>query len=298
MKLWWYSAANIIYALGSLGYLAINIVNLIDRNTVEYPVTYIVLVILAIIFVIDALLYTADWFEQRATKKRLELISCIFNIIGSILYLIGATVFKNQKTSTNNFTNVTDIPAFVFNIAGMLAFLAESILDFFTPRVSKQSSKCSVEYFAHILNLLGNLTYLTANIIQPIISFIANYTTDILNRINDFIYIIIRPIQIGGDVIYTIDGILYMIVWIKANEQMRRVGVAWIERGSISIDQMIKKKRPHLTTSEQLPEIIVKNIRFPSKPSPLETIAKRIPEPIMEDVEPSTEHPPDVETII
>jgi hypothetical protein len=297
MKLWWYSAANIIYALGSLGYLTINIVNLIDRNTVEYPATYIVLVILAIIFVIDALIYTADWFEQRATKKRLELTGCIFNIVGSILYLIGATVFKNQKTSRNNFTNVNDIPAFVFNIAGMLAFLGESILNFFTPRVSKKSSKCSVEYFAHILNLLGNLTYLIANIIQPIISFIDNYTTDLLNRLNDFIYIIICPIEIGGDIIYTIDAILYMIVWIKANEQMRRVGVAWMERGSTTINQIIKKNRPNMTTSEQLPETTVKVIQFPLKTSPLEAIAKRIPEPIIEDIEPSTEHPHDVETI-
>src|SRR2546430_13604727 len=107
MKLWWYSAANILYALGSLGYLAINIVNLIDRNTVELTFTYIILIILAIIFVIDALLYTTDWFEQRIIKKRRELIGCILNIIGSILYLIGATVFKNNQTSTNDFSNLT-----------------------------------------------------------------------------------------------------------------------------------------------------------------------------------------------
>jgi predicted membrane channel-forming protein YqfA (hemolysin III family) len=125
MKLWWYSAANILYALGSIGYLVINIVNLIDLNTVESLVTYIILVLLAIVFVIDALLHTADCFQRR------EFIACLLNIIGSILYLIGATVFKNQKTSSNDFSNLSDIPAYVFNIVGMLAFLAESILTLF-----------------------------------------------------------------------------------------------------------------------------------------------------------------------
>ena len=122
MKLWWYSAANILYVFGSIGYLAINIVNLIDRDTVQLPVTYIILIILAIIFVIDALLYLADWIEQRTTKTRLELSGCILNVVGSILYLIGATVFKNNQSSTNDFTNLSDIPSFVFNIVGMLAF--------------------------------------------------------------------------------------------------------------------------------------------------------------------------------
>ena len=65
-------------------------------QTIESLATYIILIILAIIFVIDALLYTADWYEQRTTKKRRELIACIFNIIGSVLYLIGATVFSKS----------------------------------------------------------------------------------------------------------------------------------------------------------------------------------------------------------
>jgi hypothetical protein len=272
MKLWWYSAGNILYALGSLGYLAINLANLINRQTVESQATYIVLIILAIVFIIDALLYTADWYEQRAIKERRELIGCILNIIGSVLYLIGATVFVNQQSSTNNFNNTTNIPAFVFNIAGMLAYLGESILDFFAPRVSKTTSKCSVEFFAHLLNLLGNISYLCAHIIQPIVSTIASFTTDSLNTIMNFIFIIIRPIQIGGDVIYTIDAVLYIIVWIKANEQMRKVGVAWLEKGNTTFNQIMKKKKA-ATTIENLPVV--------------EDISKQTPEPI----------PPDVETI-
>ena len=284
MKLWWYSVANILYALGSLGYLTINIVNLIDRQTIESLVTYIILVILAIVFIIDALLYTADWIEQRTTKTWRELIACLLNIIGSILYLIGATVFRNEKTSTSNLTNIGNIPAFVFNILGMLAYLAESILAFFTPRVSKKRSKCSVEFFAQILNLLGNVTYLCAHIIQPIISFLASFTTDALNRITDLVFLIIRPIQIGGDVIYTIDAILYFIVWIQANEQMRKVGAAWLERGNTALNKIVKKNKVNV------PVTTVEN-------APIETVSQQISEPIIEDRQIPSEPPLEVETI-
>ncbi|CAF1000102.1 unnamed protein product [Rotaria sordida] len=297
MKLWWYSAGNIIYALGSLGYLVINIVNLINRNTVESPVTYIILIILASIFVIDALLYTIDWFEQRTIKKRRELIACILNIIGSILYLIGATVFKNQKTSTNESINLNDIPTFIFNIVGMLAFLGESILNFFAPPVSKQTSKCSIEFFAHLLNFIGNLTYLIAHIVQPIISFIASFTTESFNKITDLIYIIIRPIQIGGDFIYIIDAILYIIVWIKANENLRKIGTIWIERTNIKINEITKKNKPNITTLEQLPEPIIDNNQFELKNQILETNTKKITKSVIEEVEPSIENSLEVETI-
>lgn len=261
MKLWWYSAANILYALGSLGYLVINIANLIDRSTVESPVTYSILVVLAGLFVVDALLYTADWIEQRATKKRRELFACLLNVAGSVLYLIGATVFKNKKMSPSDFANVSDVPAFVFNIVGMLAFLGESVLSFFTPRITKKPSKCSVEFFAHLLNLLGNVTYLAAHVVQPIVSLLANATTQLLNKLTDVVFVIIRPIQIGGDVIYLVDAVLYIIVWLKANEQMRRVGIAWIERGHATVIEIAVKTKSKPTTTQQLPNVIRRTTR-------------------------------------
>jgi len=216
------------------------------------------------------------------------------NVIGSILYLIGATVFKTAKTSTNDLSNINNIPAFVFNIVGMLSFLGESILCFFMPRVSKISSKCSVEFFAHLLNLLGNLTYLAANIIQPILSLIASFTTEFLNKITDVIFIIIRPIEIGGDIIYVIDAVLYIIVWIKANEQMRKVGIAWIEQGHATINEIAKKQKLNVTTSKQLSEVIVTNTQFISK----NQLVKIMPKQIRDPIEPSSENPPDVETIM
>ncbi len=216
------------------------------------------------------------------------------NVIGSILYLIGAAVFKTNKTSTNDLSNINNIPAFVFNIVGMLAFLAESILCFFMPRVSKISSKCSVEFFAHLFNLLGNITYLAANIIQPILSLIASFTTEFLNKITDMIFIIIRPIETGGDIIYVIDAVLYIIVWIKANEQMRKVGIAWIEQGHATINEIAKKQKWNVTTSKQLPEVIVTNRQFISK----NQLVKIMPKQIRDPIEPSSENLLDVETIM
>ena len=90
---------------------------------------------------------------------------------------------------------------------------------------------------------LAIFSYLSAHIVQPVVSSIVSLTTNSLNTIMDFIFIIIRPIQIGGDVIYTIDAILYIIVWIKANEQMRKVGVAWLEKGNTTFNQIMKKKK-------------------------------------------------------
>jgi hypothetical protein len=66
MKLWWYSAANILYALSSLGYLAINIVNLIDRNTIDSSVTYIILIILAV------LLFLMLYFTQQIGSNNVQ----------------------------------------------------------------------------------------------------------------------------------------------------------------------------------------------------------------------------------
>ena len=84
-------------------------------------------------------------------------------------------MFKNKHFS--------GIPAFVFNRTGMLAFLAESMLCFFMPRISKRPSKCSVEFFTHLL--------------QPVLSFLARFTTQRLTRVTDALVLILRPIQWG-----------------------------------------------------------------------------------------------------
>ncbi len=106
----------------------------------------------------------------------------------------------------------------------------------------------------------------------------------------DFIFIIIRPIEVDGDVIYTIDAVLYIVVWIKANEQMRKVGVAWLEKGNTTFNKIVKKKTSNMTTAESLPDTTIENLL-------VETISKRIPEPIIEDIESVTECPPDLETL-
>jgi hypothetical protein len=274
MKLLWYSAANVLYALGSLGYSMINIINLLYYTSIESTITYAILIGLAIVFIIDALLYTMDWFVQRSRKQWRELIGCILNIIGSVLYLIGATVFQNKKVS---FTDLSDLPASLFNFCGMLAFLAESILCFSMPRVSKQASACSIEFFAHLLNLTGNLLYLSAHIIQPIVSFIANMTTQIVQTLSNIIFVVIRPIQIVGDIIYTIDAALYMIVWLKANQQIRKIGISCIGR-----DNILMKS---ISNNEQQARDARDTHQISLRQHSMTKVMARIPDTIVEDVE-------------
>jgi hypothetical protein len=127
--------------------------------------------------------------------------------------------------------------------------------------------------------------------------WLASSTTDSLNKLTDFIFLIILPIEVSGDVIYIIDAILYIIVWIKANQQMRRVGMAWLEQGNTTFNKIIKKNKSNMTTVEQLPQSTVENIQVASNDLPVETIFEPIPELIIEDVEASTENPSDVETL-
>ncbi|CAF3492876.1 unnamed protein product [Rotaria socialis] len=281
MKLWWYSAGNIVYIIGSLGYLAIHTINLIFPNTGNSQASCIILIILASVFVLDAMLYAVDWFEQRRIKKLQELLVCIFNIIGSVLYLIGAITLDNKKTPANNSIDLTNLPTFLFSTAGILVFLIESILNFFTPRVSKTTSKCSVEFFAHLLNLLGNITYLFAQFVQPVISFIASFTTAYFNNLTDLINFIIRPIHIGGDIIYTIDALLYMIVWIKANQHMRKIGTQCVERDDLKMDDITKKTKPNVRP----PELIDDHGQYISNNLSVKTISKQTSKPVVEDVE-------------
>ncbi|CAF0994638.1 unnamed protein product [Rotaria magnacalcarata] len=281
MKLWWYSAGNIVYTIGSLGYLAINTINHIFPNTSNSQGSCIILIILASVFVLDAILYALDWFEQRRIKKLHGLVVCICNIIGSVLYLCGAITLNNKKAPVNNSLDLSNLPAFLFSTAGILVFLLESILNFFTPRVSKTTSKCSVEFFAHLLNLLGNITYLIAQFVQPAISFIASFTTSDFNKLTGLIYFIIRPIQMGGDIIYTVDALLYMIVWIKANQHMQKIGTLWVERAKPKTNDITKKTKPNVRT----PELIDDHGQYRSNGLPIKTISKRISKPVVEDVE-------------
>ena len=277
MKLWWYAAGNIVYGIGSFGYTVVNVVNLIDRTTIDSSITYAFLVFLAALFVIDALLYTADWFAQRSRKTRRELIGCLLNVTGSVLYLLGATLFKGKTTSV---VDLSDIPTFVFNLTGMLAFLAESILCFFLPRVSKQTSECSIEFFAHLLNLIGNLSYVVAHIVQPTLALLASFTTQLFNRLTDLLYLVIRPTQIFGDVIYLIDAILYILVWLKANEQMRKVAATWAQRG-----QLVVRRMANGPVAVPPIEAKTNSISVMTRIKPSEDASPRIPDTILEDTE-------------
>jgi hypothetical protein len=75
---------------------------------------------------------------------------------------------------------------------------------------------------------------------------------------------------------------------------MRKVGIAWIEQGHATINEIAKKQKWNVTTSNQLPEVIVTNRQFISK----NQLVKIMPKQIRDPIEPSSENLLDVETIM
>src|SRR5579871_320061 len=102
--LYWSYWANVIYILGMFGYLTIDSVNYIFRSFND-NFSCFVYVCLAILFVIDAGLYTMDWYtyavklrenKDQPIQYRIEFVGCIFQNLGSYLYLFGALLAFNK----------------------------------------------------------------------------------------------------------------------------------------------------------------------------------------------------------
>jgi hypothetical protein len=125
--LFWGYLGNIVYIIGMIGYLTIDISSYM-YTSFNSTLSSIIYVILAIIFVIDAVLYTIDWYmyavKLRKTKNdpieyRSEFVACIFQNLGSYFYLTGA-LLSFRKTQL--FKKVL-----LFNFIGIIAFLIDSI---------------------------------------------------------------------------------------------------------------------------------------------------------------------------
>ncbi|CAF1269851.1 unnamed protein product [Didymodactylos carnosus] len=257
--MFFYTCANVVYIVGMIGYLIIDIVGIVNSKTIESTPFYIVYVLLAIMFVIDAILYTLNWYvnaihlrknRSDPINNKIELVACLFNLIGSIIYLLGAittTQTNNANASTTTITTTvstptfSNIPSFVLNIIGMLSLTVESILTIVNWKKNfKPNNKLflkNVEFWAHLLNLIGNLVYLIAHIVQPIVTVISSFTTSLLSQLINNIFIIIRPIQVAGDFIYLIDSILYTLVWLKVDERRinpSRIFDAWTSNRVVS----------------------------------------------------------------
>ena len=124
--LYWSYWANVLFILGMFGYLTLDTLSYLSFST-EPNLIAMVYTFLALLFVIDAVFYTIDWYmyavEYRENTEqpihyRGELVACIFQNIGSQCYFIGSLFGFNRTRFMKEFLLLTFI--------GILAFLLES----------------------------------------------------------------------------------------------------------------------------------------------------------------------------
>ncbi|CAF1326312.1 unnamed protein product [Adineta steineri] len=212
-SLLWSYWANIIYIIGMIGYLTIDTINY-TYISFNNTLSYIIYIFLSILFVIDAVLYTIDWYiyavklrksKNESIQYRSEFFACIFQNLGSYFYLIGALLLfdKNRLFKT----------ILLFNFIGIISFLIESCLTsigwtitFRRKPLTNPKNGCHIQnvyIWAHMLNIIGNLIYLCA----IILAYNFYQTSKIMNS-NSIVLI-----QIFGDLIYLIDAYLYLECW-------------------------------------------------------------------------------------
>ena len=126
----WAYWANIIYLIGMLGYCTLDTMNYV-LLTFDRTVSNAVYLFLASLFVVDAVLYSIDWFvyavklrahPDEPIKYRCEFVACIFQNLGSCLYLIAAILAFDSGRWAERILAI--------NFLGVVAFLIESLLTF------------------------------------------------------------------------------------------------------------------------------------------------------------------------
>ncbi len=135
-SLYWNYWAAVVYILAMFGYLTIDTINYLFTSFDDGLCRFIY-VVLAILFVIDAILYTISWYmhavKSRENKDepigyRVEFVACIFQHLGSYLYLIGALLsFRTAEIMGT---------ALLLHFIGIMAFLIESGFTFAAWRIS------------------------------------------------------------------------------------------------------------------------------------------------------------------
>jgi hypothetical protein len=133
--LYWSYWGNVLYILGMFGYLTIDTITYLFTSFNNKLSCYIY-VFLALIFVIDAVLYTIDWYmyavklrdnEDEPIEHRTEFVACIFQHLGSYFYLIGALLNFNRAQFIEK--------VLLLNFIGIIAFLIEAGLTFLGWRI-------------------------------------------------------------------------------------------------------------------------------------------------------------------
>ena len=224
----WSLWSCILYLLGSCGYLALDLTGYF--LTVDTWTVYVLYIVLAGIFVIEGILYAIDWCQyaccQQGSQRsigyyKFKFLASVFHNIGSLAYLLGAIFGGNTNELQPDFLSSPRV--YVCNIIGMGALVIEAILSLLGWMLrppDNQRCHCphGVPLWANLLNLLGGLTYLTASILSPVLVVVYSATKTQVTIQQNYIQLIL----IGGDGVYLIDSMLYMVLWIQDRKKHNR----------------------------------------------------------------------------
>ena len=124
----WSYWANLIYLFGMVGYLLIDTLYPFVFSSSSTLVSSIYL-FLTILFIVDALLYTIDWYFYAVKLRknpddpieyRCEFFACVFQTVGSVFYFLGALFAFGQRSWSER--------SLLMNLFGIIALLIESLL--------------------------------------------------------------------------------------------------------------------------------------------------------------------------
>ncbi|CAF0786332.1 unnamed protein product [Adineta steineri] len=215
----WNYWATIIYIFGMFGYLTIDTINYLFAP-VDDDFILFVHTCLTILFVIDAILYTIDWYmtavrlrenKDEPVHYRSELIACIFQNLGSYLYLLSALLLFDKSAYIEL--------VLLFQFFGTTAFVIESCFVFLGWRISFRRKPSTnpkrgcvsqdVSMWAHIFYIIASLLYLCA--------------TSLAYRIYSHLNIIhpsgVLILLMLGDFFYLFDAYLYYECWKRDKQE-------------------------------------------------------------------------------
>lgn len=186
--LFWSFFVNLLFLLGIIGYLFMDILDYKHSNILKIFSTNLIYIFLAMIFVINSTLqFFVIYYMNKHTQRYYTMIlSCIFDKMASHAYLLGAIFTLITSTKINLISTM--------NTLGVCGFVIGASINLMIPGMNWMC------LCADYLNLLGALFYLLAIVV----------TRMALTQI----FVII------GDVIYLIDAMLYMICWIQERREI------------------------------------------------------------------------------
>ncbi|CAF0950385.1 unnamed protein product [Didymodactylos carnosus] len=205
--LFWNYWASVVYILGSISYMFMDSFCLIF--SVDNYASFVIYIILANLFVIDAILYAIDWYTYAILLRkhkndlinyRSELIACIFQHFGSYCYLLGAILALDK---TKYMAKIL-----ILNIIGIFSLVLEAIFTIIGWQISlRTSTYLSHKHFVHDIYFWGHTLNLTASLMYLLATILAG----IFFRMKSIKYsLIVQLLQIIGDIIYVVDSFVYM----------------------------------------------------------------------------------------